>query len=65
MSRRWLVTCQVNLCADKEITVIIKANTERKAKSLAMKWLHKEGYFAVGIISCKNITGENGNESKN
>lgn len=60
--KRWVVKCYVNLSVDKELTVIVKANTERKARVLAMKHLHKEGYFAVTILSC-NLMEEQKNDS--
>ena len=55
MIKRWLVACEVNMDAGHEIKVIVKANTERKAKSYAINRLHKEGYFNVVVNSCKEM----------
>ena len=56
MIKKWNVTCEVNMCAEKEITVTVKANTERKAKEMAEKKLYKDGYFHVKLLRCKEVT---------
>lgn len=59
MIRRWLVICQVNLCADKELKIIVRTNIKKKAELLAEKELYTKGYFHVKVISCTEITKEN------
>lgn len=58
MIKSWWVVCKVNMDASKQIKVIVKANTERKAKSFAIDRLHKEGYFHVVIESCNEMIKE-------
>jgi hypothetical protein len=49
------------MCADKEIKMIVKANTMKKAISMAKNTLYKDGYFHVNVRSCEEIKkGENG-----
>lgn len=55
MVSRWLVKCEVNMDASKEVSVIVKANTERKAKIKATDKCYSEGYFHVNIVSCKEM----------
>jgi hypothetical protein len=56
MIKRWLVKCQVNMDASTEVNVIVKANTERKAKIKAENECYSKGYFHVNILNCKEIT---------
>ena len=56
MVKSWCVRCQVNLCAEKKVKVIVKANTERKARIFATDKLKKDGYFFVKVLSCEEIT---------
>lgn len=56
--KRWFVKCTVNMCADHEELVIVKANTERSARSLAINTLHKKGFFNINIISCEVDSNE-------
>ena len=53
MIKKWLVTCQCDYCTEKWISVIVAANTERKAKIKAEQLLEKEGHKSIWIISCK------------
>ena len=55
MIKSWWIICEVNMSAEKEIKMIVKANTEKNAKSFAINKLHKEGYFNVKILSCDEI----------
>ena len=55
MIKSWWVICQVDMCAEKEIKMIVKANTERKARSFAKNDLAKQGHFHINIISCKEM----------
>lgn len=55
MTKSWWVVCEVNMCAEKEVKMIVKANTKRKAESFAINSLYKEGYFFVKLLSCKEM----------
>ena len=61
--KQWEIKAEANMNASHIETVIINANTERKARIIADKKL-KKNYFAVNIISIKmnpineNIKGE-------
>lgn len=55
MIKSWWVICEVNMCANKEIKMIIKANTMKKAISMAKNSLYKDGYFHVNVRSCEEI----------
>lgn len=54
--KSWWVVCEVNMCAEHEVKIIVKANTERKARSFAINSLYKEGYFHVKILSIKELS---------
>lgn len=56
MIKSWWVVCEVNMDASHEIKTIVKANTQRKAKSLAIDRLYKEGSFFVKLVSCEEMT---------
>ena len=60
--RRWIVKCSINLDASKEVNVIVIANTERNARSKAIKECEKKGYFLPHIISCENCDYKKGGE---
>lgn len=62
MIKRWLVKCAVNMDASNEANVILKANSERNAKSKAINDLYARGYFHVEVLSCEEMT--DGLESK-
>ena len=49
--KRWLVECEVNMDASREVSIIVKANTERKAESKAINECFKKGYFYAKVIS--------------
>ena len=53
MIKKWLVTCQCDYCAEVWISVIVEANTERKARIKAEQQLEKEGHKSIWIVSCK------------
>ena len=55
MIKSWEVRCEVNMCAEKEVKVIVKANTEKKAKKFAINKLYKDGYFHVKLLSCEEM----------
>lgn len=60
MIKRYLVTCTANMCAEKELKVIVKANSERNAKSNATNKLYDDGYFYVSVVSCKEMEKDDG-----
>lgn len=45
--KTWIVTAEVDMDASRYDTVIVKANTERKAKILAEDAFKKRGHFFV------------------
>ena len=47
----WVYRAEINWCADHEVEVLVKANTQRKAILKAEEHL-KKSYFAVKFISC-------------
>lgn len=55
MIKKWLVKCQINMDASTEENLIVKANTERKARVKAEDLCYKKGFFHVQILSCKEI----------
>lgn len=56
--KKWHITCQVNMCAEKKVSIIVAANTELKAKIYAKDKLEKQGYSYIKIISCDKIEPE-------
>lgn len=56
MIKRWFVKCEINMDAQNEVNVIVKSNTERKAKQLAINECYNKGYLNVRVISCDNIS---------
>ena len=55
MIKSWFVVCQVNMNAEHEEKMIVKASTQKKAESFAINHFYKEGYFHVKIVSCNEI----------
>ena len=53
MIKSWWVVCEVNMDASHYEKMIVKANTERKARSFAINEFYKQGYKHVNIVSCK------------
>ena len=53
--KSWWVVCEVNMNAQHEVKMIVKANTQRKAESFAINSLYKDGNFHVKLISCKEM----------
>lgn len=45
MIKRWYVVCQVNMCANQQVSLIINANTARKARIFAEKECYKAAIF--------------------
>ena len=56
MIKKWLVKCEINMDAQKKIEVLVTANTERKAKDLAIKQCYNNlACSIVTVISCMEI----------
>lgn len=55
MIKQWEVTAEINMDASRYKTVIVKANTERKARQFAVEKLKADGVFFVTNISIKQI----------
>ena len=53
--KSWWVVCEVNMDAQHEVKMIVKANTQRKAESFAINSLYKDGNFHVKLISCREM----------
>ena len=60
MIKSWWVVCQVNMNAEHEEKMVVKAHTQKTAESYAINSLYKEGYFHVKLISCKEIRKSGG-----
>lgn len=56
MIKKWLVTCQCDLDANKILSTVVKANTERKAKIFAEEKWKKEGHFNIWIRKCEEVS---------
>ena len=56
MSKKsYIVTCQVNMCADKEVKVVVKTTKPHLARQLAEKECYQHGYFFAKAVSCKEM----------
>lgn len=56
--KRWKATAEINMDASKSKTVVVKANTERKARILATAKLEKDGAFYVTGMKIEEISAE-------
>lgn len=56
MIKKWLITCQCDLDANKILSTVVKANTERKAKIFAEEKWKKEGHFNIWIRKCEEVS---------
>lgn len=54
--KNWKVTIQVNFDASHWETIDVRANTERKARKFAEDIAKKKGFFALRIISVREVT---------
>ena len=50
--KQWIVKAEVNMDASHVETIVVYANTERKARIIAKEKLKKD-FFAVNILSIK------------
>ena len=53
--KKWKVTAEINMCAEHYETVVVKANTKRKAIIFAEKEFKKNGAFFITNISTELI----------
>lgn len=51
--KHWIVIFQVDLCADQEVYIKVKANTEQKAIAAAEKKAKDMDFFHIKFISAK------------
>ena len=51
--KKWRVTAEINMCAERYETVVVKANTERKARIFAEKEFKKNGAFFITNMTCE------------
>ena len=51
-------TAEINMDASKYMTVIVKANTIKKAYKFATEKMKKNGAFFVGPITIKEVSNE-------
>lgn len=60
MIKSWKVTAEVNLCAGEYRSVVVKANTERKARIFGMNALKKQDdIFFISKVQVVQIDTEN------
>ena len=55
MIKAWWVVCEVDMCANEVVKMVVKAHTQKKAESFAINSLYKDGHFHVKLISCKEL----------
>ena len=55
MVRTWKVTAECNMDASDYRTVVVKANTERKAQIFAEQKLKQKGVFMITNLRLKEI----------
>ena len=61
--KTWKVTAEVNMCAEHYESVIVRANTERKALKFANQEFLKKGFFFITNTTIKEIMeDDNGKE---
>ena len=53
--KTWECTAEINMDASRHVTVMVKANTERKAKLFATEKIKREGAFFVTNMTAKEL----------
>lgn len=53
--KKWQVTAEINMDASRYMTVVVKANTARKARILAEEKMKRECAFYVTNMTIKEI----------
>ena len=54
-TKSYIVTCEVNMCAEQEVEVPVRATNEKLACQKAREALIKGGYFFAIPRSCKEV----------
>lgn len=55
MIKRWKVTAEINMDASNYKTVVVKANTERKARKFAENKFRENGAFFITNMTAKEL----------
>lgn len=55
MIKQWEITAEINMDASRYKTVIVKANTERKARQFAIEKLKKMVHFLLQIFQLSRL----------
>ena len=53
--KKWKVSCQCDMMAERHLSIIVEANTARKAIMFAKEKWKKEGHFCIWIESVEQI----------
>lgn len=56
--KKWKVTAELNMNAQNYQTIIVKANTERKAKIFAEEIFEKNGAFYITNVTVEQLNEE-------
>ena len=51
----WICKVQVDLCAEHEVTVIVKTTKPHIARQLAESECYSKGFFQAKCISCEEM----------
>lgn len=57
MIKKWLITAEVNMDASRYKSVVVEANTERKARMKAKVLLLKNHFFVTNM-KCELLEGD-------
>ena len=60
MRIKWKVRVELNMCAEKEETIIVETNTRKKAIKLAEEKCKKDGNFFVIVLDCEPLGEKKG-----
>lgn len=52
----WMVKCTVDMCADQEMTVLVKTTKRHLAEQLAIKEICRNGHFHAKPFYCEEAT---------
>lgn len=55
MRKDFVVTCELDMCAECVEKVCVTTNLPEKAKKMAIKKFKNDGHFFVNVISCKEV----------
>lgn len=57
--KKWLITAEVNMDASRHTSIVVEANSSRKALIIGKKKL-LESYFYVTDMKCRLMSGGDG-----